>query len=208
MTLIGIDFSINKPAACIKNKSEYIFWIWPYELSQSLVDIYLENGINIFKRDDNKDKGETLSSKICYEVKNSMYLSSVIQEALQSYLNIDTYIAYEGLSYASSGDRVIQLGAYKYMLMRELINYVPLTSMYTFSPITVKSIAGCAKKGMGKKDMINKFIEVGPDCKFRNTLRNSPELFQTKKAKNWITCIDDIVDSYWILETLRKKENL
>ena len=92
--------------------------------------------------------------------------------------------------------------------MNELAKYVPLDNMFTYSPITVKSTAGCAKRGMGKADMINKFIEEGPHCIFNHVLKESPDKFKTPKSKNWITHLDDFVDAYFVLETLRKKEGL
>jgi hypothetical protein len=102
----------------------------------------------------------------------------------------------------------IQLGAYKYMLMNILRYDIPLSNMYTYSPISIKSIAGCGKKGSTKADMIDAFIKNGPDCEFRRALIEKPELFQTKKAKNWILLVDDLVDSYWAIHTIIKKENL
>lgn len=208
MTLIGFDFSINKPACCIFDGYEYTFWIWPYGVPRNILDIYVENGVNVFYRDDDKEKGDSLSSKMRYEITNADYLSQIILDSIHSYCYNNTYLSFEGLSYGSKGDVVLQLGGYKYILMQKFRQLINLNKMYTYSPITVKSVAGCAKKGMNKKDMINSFIKNGPDCKFRLTLSKYPEIFQSKKAKNWIVCIDDIIDSYWVLETLRIKEKL
>ena len=208
MNLIGVDFSINKPAACVFSNNNYYFYAWPYQLQQKYLDIYKDSGVTIIERTDTKDKGENLSSKMIYEVKNSYYLANLITNTLCQYFDIDTYFGFEGLSYASSGDVVLQLGGYKYMLMHRLSDFVPLKKMYTYSPITVKSIAGCAKRGMGKSDMINEFIQNGPDCKFRLTLSENREKFMKKGGKTWIDGVDDFVDSYFVLETLRRKENL
>ena len=82
-------------------------------------------------------------------------------------------------------------------------------TVYNLSiPITVKSIAGCAKKGMGKMEMINAFMEKGPHCIFNHELKENSQNFKNKNGKNWIAHLDDIVDSYWVLETLKVKENL
>ena len=207
MTLIGFDFSINKPASCVFHNNEYHFISWPYKLKEEIIELYTKSGVTIIPREDDKNKGETLSSKMRYEVENSKYLSSLIFITLKSYLNINTFIGFEGLSYGSSGDVVLQLGGYKYILMNELSKLVPLENMYTYSPISVKSIAGCAKKGMGKSNMIEEFIKSGPNCKFRTELSNNREKFQTVKSKNWIIHLDDIIDAFWTLKTLEKKEN-
>jgi len=206
--LIGLDFSINKPAACVLFNDKCYFYAWPYLLSEKYLEIYKKAGVTIILREDTKDKGETLTSKIVYEVKNANYLSNLIVETLKPYLNKDTYIAYEGLSYASSGDVVLQLGGYKYMLMNTFSKFVPLENMFTYSPITVKSIAGCAKRGMGKSEMIKEFIKSGPICKFRLFLYENQELFMKKGGKSWIDLLDDFVDSYFVLQTLRKKEGI
>lgn len=208
MNVIGFDFSINKPAATVFSNNKYSFYIWPYHLADKYVKAYSDHGVNVTNRTDDKDEGKDISSKMRYEVENSKYIANLITESLMSFLNIDTYLSFEGLSYGSGGDRGIQLGAYKYILMSRLSDIVPMKNMYTYSPITIKSVAECAKKGMDKKDMINRFIEIGPDSEFRTALKNTPEIFQSPKAKNWIENVDDIVDSYWAIETLRKKENL
>lgn len=208
MNIIGIDFSINKPAACVFTSGKYYFYSWPYELAEKYLYIYKTGGVTIINRIDNKDKGESLTTKMRYEVENSKYLANLITETLLCYLSRDTYLAFEGLSYGSSGDVGIQLGSYKYMLMHALTQHVPLENMFTYSPITVKSIAGCAKKGMKKTEMINEFIRNGPICKFRLSLFEKRELFMKRGERNWIDLVDDCVDSYFILETLRKKENI
>lgn len=206
MNIIGFDFSINKPAACIFANETYKFISWPYGISDKHLKVFSESGITIVERTDNKDKGNNISEKMRYEVENALYISRLIIDSIKPYLNEDTIIAFEGLSYASKGDVVLQLGGYKYILMAELSKYMSTDNMYTYSPITIKSIAGCAKKGMGKIDMINKFIEEGPDCQFRDSLRNEPDIFKTPKSKNWIVHIDDLVDAYWVIQTILKKE--
>lgn len=208
MNIIGLDFSINKPAACVLTQGCYHFISWPYDLSEKLVKLYNETGVQIIEREDNKNKGNDISAMMRYEVKNSKYLAKLIYDSLFPFLFEDTYIVFEGLSYGSSGNIGIQLGGYKFMLMNELSQRVPLDNMYTYSPITVKSVAGCAKKGMGKDEMISAFIEKGPHCIFNHELKQHPEIFKNKNGKNWITHLDDIVDSYWVLETLKVKEKL
>ena len=213
MTIIGFDFSINKPAACVyttdfPNLPTWQLYGWPFGMKQVMKDLYIKSGVNIIDREDDKEKGTDVSDLMRYGVKNSQYLSDLIRDSLMFYLNKNPYIVFEGLSYASSGAHVIQLGAYKYMLMHYLSKYVSLERMYTYSPITIKSTAGCAKKGMGKPEMINAFMNSEEDIEFRSTLINNKEKFQAGKNSNWIMHLDDIVDSYYIVKTLQLKENL
>jgi len=206
--IIGVDFSINKPAACVLSNNKYHFYLWPHKLSDKYTELFKKNGVNVIPRTDIKYIEKDISAKMRYEVQNANYIANLITETLQPFLNMNTYLSFEGLSYGSSGDRGIQLGAYKYIIMSRLSELVPLKNIYTYSPITVKSIAECAKKGMTKRDMINKFIQIGPDCKIKTALRDSAELFQSPKAKNWIENVDDIVDAYFVLETFKAKESM
>lgn len=215
MTIIGFDFSINKPAACVYTTDfpllpEWQFYGWPHGMKQSLKDLFTESGVDITDREDDKDKGKDVSDLMRYGVKNSQYLSSIIESTLFFYLKMQAsnpYIVFEGLSYGSSGSNVIQLGAYKYMLMHYLSKHVPLDRMYTYSPITIKSVAGCAKKGMGKPEMIQSFMDNGPDVPLKDALKGNPN-FKSGKNQNWVMHVDDIVDSYFIVKTLMVKENL
>lgn len=112
----------------------------------------------------------------------------------------DVFIAQEGFSYNSKGSAILDLAGYKYILMKSLAEYVPLSNMHTYAPITVKKTANCAKKGMGKEDMINEFKKQDINTKFKHILS-----FDTKKLikkTNYVECVDDIVDSYWVMKTM------
>ena len=208
MVLIGFDFSINKPAACVKVGNKYEFYGWPYGLQKKLPEIYESAGVYLTVRTDNKDKGPDVSSKMRYEVRNARYISEVIFSTLEPYLNRNTYIAFEGMSYGSSGDVILQLGGYKYMIMDKLSELVPLKNMFTYSPITVKKTAGCSKRGTPKSEVIESFISNSHKTQLREALRNERDMFLNKGGKNFIAHLDDLVDSYFVLETLREKEGL
>ncbi len=206
MNIIGVDFSINKPAICIYAKGNYYFFAWPWGLKESHKKIFQKNGVNIIDRIDDKNKGNNISSKMRYEVSNSLYLSNLIVNTIKEYLNSKTFISFEGQSYGSKGDVVLQLGGYKYLLMSKLNSYISFEKMYTYSPQTLKMIAGCSKKGKTKQDMIEAFIGTNIKSKFREALKNNKELFLNKKGINYIPVVDDLIDSYWALETFREKE--
>ena len=210
MYLIGIDFSINKPAACLldTNNNQYRFFGWPYKPQKKLPKIYSDAGVIIMDRIDDKEKGDNISSKMRYEVVNAQYISQLICSTLKSYLNRNTYIALEGLSYGSSGDVILQLGGYKYMVMSKLSELVPLKNMFTYSPITVKKTAGCSKRGLGKHAVIESFISSSYENSLKTSIKKNKELFMKKGGKNYIDHLDDLVDAYWIVETLRDKEKI
>jgi hypothetical protein len=210
--IIGVDFSINKPAITIYHNGKYKFICLPYTISDKNKNIFLNYDVEIINRSDDKDKGENISSKMRYEIINANYLADIIFKLLEPYLIKNSCIAFEGLSYGSSGDVALQLGGYKYILMNKLGIIIPFENMYTYSPLTVKATAGCSERGKKKEDMINAFIEKGPDCKLIKILKDNPNIFKKKgkgkKPGKWIDNLDDIVDSYWTLQTLVKKENI
>jgi hypothetical protein len=205
MTIIGLDFSINKPAACIYINGEYEFYSWPFGLSQKIIDIYRESGIHIIDREDEKYKGTDSSEKMRREVENAMYLSDLIITSMPDGETKDWQIVFEGISYASSGNMAIQLGGYKYVLMEAFWNEcVPWNNMTTYAPISIKKTAGCSKKGMGKKEMIDSFLENAAPNSLKYSMISNPDKFK-KKTGSWIDHLDDLVDSYWAVETFLNK---
>lgn len=206
MKIIGLDFSINKPAACLYFNNDYKFISWPFGLSEKIKDIYIESGVDIIERTDKKYVGKDSSEKMRWEVNNAIYLSQLIVTSLPEgdYMK-DLQVVFEGISYGSSGNMAIQLGGYKYILMKEFFDeLVPFENMTTYAPISIKKTANCAKKGMGKKEMIDAFIATGIDIPLRNAIEKDPSKFQ-KKTGTWIDHLDDLVDAYWAVETFQNK---
>jgi len=202
--LLSFDFSMSKPASCILFNNEYHFYAWPKDFNEKDKNIFLNAGVNIIDRIPSVSLKDIMQT----EIKNASNLSETIILSLKEYLTSINYVAFEGLSYGSHGNVILSLAGYRYIFQNDLSKYISNENIYTYSPLTIKSIAGCSKKGMTKGDMIKAFIEFGPDCKFRNTLKNNPEIFQTKRAKNWVVLIDDLIDSYWAMQTMIKKENI
>lgn len=203
--IIGLDFSINKPAACIYNGNKYDFMSWPFGLSERIKNIYKEAGVTIFDRDDIKYKGKDSSEKMRWEVNNAIYISEKIVLGVLGGNNYkESKIVFEGISYASTGNMAIQLGGYKYVLMKAFWDEeIPFENMTTYAPITLKKTAGASKKGMGKKEMIDSFLKEN-DNFLSKEINKDPSVFQ-KKTGNWIDHLDDLVDSYWAVRTYIEK---
>lgn len=201
--LLAFDFSMSKPAACMLYNNKYYFYSWP-KIDEKLKIIFRTNGVNIIDR----SEPAILKDIMQTDVRNATNLTNDIILSLKDYLPHISYVAFEGLSYASKGNVTLSLAGWRYIFQHELSSLVSLDKMYTYSPITVKSVANCAKRGMKKADMINAFIQSNISSEFRNSLEKNPELFQTKKSQAWVTHVDDLVDSYFVLKTLKVKENL
>ena len=144
---------------------------------------------------------------MAFAVRNSQYLANLIARDLNwALIRPNTRIVFEGLSFGSTGDATLQLSGYKYMLMDRLSKEVPLENMYTYAPITIKKTAGCSKRGLGKNDMIDAFLEE--DTKFGASVKSNLDLFKKKGGKNYIELLDDLVDAYWAVKTLEEKEGV
>jgi len=207
MRIIGFDFSINKPAACVYENNTYQFYSWPIGLNEKIIKIYRDSGVNLFYREDKRNFLGDSSEKMRNDVSNAVYLSNLIISSFSHKEFHNDIIVFEGLSFASKGNVVLQLGGYKYILMKEFYDKsVPWDHMITYAPITLKKTAGASKKGMGKKEMIESFLKKN-SCSFAQIINSNKNLFQ-KKTGNWIDHLDDLVDSFWAIETFKEKNKI
>lgn len=218
--LIGFDFSMNKPAMCVLHNGHLSFNIWPLNMSKKQVDLYDAYGVKSLSRNlpEMKPSKESVSKIVWEHTKRSVALGDMIADAVLSYVNYNTkedeevelYIASEGLSYGSTGDAMLNLASYKGVMLGKLYERLNgrITRLCTYPPIAVKSTAKCAtkEKRSEKNAMITAFIEDERfDTEFKRGLLLNK--FSTPK-KNYIKCVDDLVDSYWVLMTMIKKEGI
>ena len=207
MILVGLDFSCNKPACCIKIENKFYFALWPLEFDDKSIE-KLENA-NIYTYNRHRlQEGKTSSEKFRLHISMANNLSQLIMSSFKIFIeNENVIIAFEGSSFASRGDAALQLIGYRYILTNELGKLYGLNNIYTYAPLTIKSVAGCASKNKrGKNSMIEAFKNENIDHPLCQILRNSPELL--RKKTNYISGIDDLWDAYWTLKTLQIKENL
>lgn len=214
--LIGFDFSINKPAATILYNNQYFHYFWPLSVTKNQQKLYEDAEVHIYNRrmESIKTKEIENSKLVLIHTIRSTDLANLIIKDLDDFinsLNIDDYELYicsEGLSYASKGDATLNLATYKGVLLSKIYEHYDehLKRLFTYSPISLKSTAQCASKEdiKDKNKMIKKYIEQNNNIKLRLCLANG----FMKANKNYIKGIDDIVDSYWALQTMIKKENL
>ena len=200
--LIGIDFSIVKTAACVLSDNKYSFYLWPKDLSIKDINILSNVKVNILSRENIEN-----IDNVRYDIINANILSDLVIDSLLPFINKDTKIAFEGASFASKGNATISIMTWKYILIYKLSLLVPMDNIYTYYPLTVKSTAGCATKDKkGKNSMIKAFGESCSEHSLGLTIKNNPDIL--KKKVNYMTGIDDLADSYWVIQTLIKKESL
>ena len=212
--IFAFDFSMNKPAMACLIENELSFYIWPLNIDKVAQEKLDSCDINIVNRKLNpiKDKSLNESELIIEHVTRSTNLAKLIVGTILKIIrpynyNIDDIIiANEGFAFAAKGDAALDLSGYKYILMKELIDN-GFSNFKTYSPITIKSTAGCAKKGMKKDDMITALGNEDKDLHlFIHTIRDHNDIL--KKKTSYVMCVDDLADAYWCLKTVVKKEDI
>ena len=212
--IFAFDFSMNKPAMACLIENELSFYIWPLSIDKVAQEKLDSCDINIVNRKLNpiKDKSLNESELIIEHVARSTNLAKLIVGTILKIIrpynyNIDDIIiANEGFAFAAKGDAALDLSGYKYILMKELIDN-GFSNFKTYSPITIKSTAGCAKKGMKKDDMITALGNEDNDLHlFIHTIKDHNDIL--KKKTSYVMCVDDLADAYWCLKTVVKKEDI
>ena len=216
---IGFDFSINKPAATIlAPNNEYYFFAWPISLTNNANEAYASlksEYINVYNRDLDAVSDADVSELNRLHTLRSVNLANKIISDIEKFISthsenapLKIYIATEGLSYGSRGNVMLDLATYKGVFLGKIYETFKsnLAGLYTYSPITIKSIAGAAGKNNvhSKTPMIDAFLRE-PDNMFKLVLKDT-----TLKNKNnkYFACVDDIVDSYFVLKTMMIKQDL
>jgi len=215
--IVGIDFSIRSPGITIEDTNGCLnFYIFPrigrikedclHSLEKAFVQITMLNAEVALPG--KPTIGEKERSSLLDAITEIRAIANVISTNSSSgKLNEKDHVAIEGFSFGSTGNRLAQISGYqwllRYVLHQEL--GLPINNLHIYSPMTVKATAG--KGNYKKHEMIQSFIDsVDLDLQqttLWKTLKENSSQFQTKKG-NWLSPIDDICDSYWVLKTLKK----
>lgn len=228
--IIGFDFSINKPAATILYQGKYYNFIWPLELTKYENEVYSEMSMkNDFKclnrnlESISKTSTMSASAMVLEHTKRSVELAETIIRDIKKFEDevvkldkvndqLELYIVSEGLSFNSKGNSTLDLATYKAVLMSKIYEEWKDVKIYTYSPMTIKSVAGCSKKDKkgDKHAMIHAFIDENvEDCTFWQKLKDETLSRVNKKGNiDYYHCVDDIVDSYFVIKTLIYKEGI
>jgi hypothetical protein len=206
--IFAFDFSCNKPALCISIDGNISYAVFPSKVDKITEEKLNSVNVEVFNRNlEPISKNSTLSDSdlIIEQVSRAKNLANMIVSYIMKKLSeiqcpvTDAIIANEGFSFASSGNAVLDLSGYKYILMSELIDK-GFKDFRTYAPITIKKTAECSKKGMGKEDMIQAAGNADCEHPFNKAIINNPESLKKKTA--WVACVDDLADAYWCMRTV------
>ena len=205
---------MNKPAMSALINGKLSFHVWAASIDRKSMEILEDCGISVIDRGLPKMKDGMFDEHelILEHIRRSESLADMILSTIRDLLEKespdtpyeDVIISNEGFAFSAKGDAALDLSGYKYILMHTLIS-AGFRNFRTFSPITLKKTAGCSKKGLGKDDMIMALAKEDKGLHpFIDIIRESPNLLKKKTA--FVTCADDIADSYWCLKTTMEKE--
>jgi hypothetical protein len=210
---IGIDFSLNSPAVCVKNgKGEYIFIsffnfgdrIWDdtkkipkaFQVHQELIENKTILGFPYYRN----VTSDSFLIREREKLEDCRSIASLITNSLISFFGSDNaQVSLEGFSYGSTGNSFIDIVQYNSFLRSSLLETYGSDKISIFQPSHVKKLAG--KGNANKHYMIKAFQDdVLNDKDLRNT-----KLWKYVQGKDFSEKIpkplDDLVDAYFILNS-------
>lgn len=199
--IASIDFSINSTCITILTDSGYQWHHFGREKTS-----YFNLETDTFKRYlfPKRKKGDDYCSTERAKLIDAEEFCTGIVDVLSS--NDVKSVAFEGHSFNSKGNSLLELVSYQFLLRSMLKNRLSLhvDSIFFYPPITVKAFAGGAK--FKKKDMLERFVSSEDPL-----LQNNPTFIKIResmdkvlKGEEVVKPIDDLVDSYWIVKKLQQ----
>ena len=214
--IIGIDFSLNSPGFCILDRDQ-CKWISLHR-TKNIIDKMLKKDGSPFKiLNDNLNVDINIIEKKEFKgeyhiierdkIINAVYFSEVVMNLLEPYIDENTIVGMEGLSFGSSGNSLIDISMTTALVRSAIVKIIKPNNFFVISPTSIKKFA---LKGNSKKDeLYNAILEKRID-----DLRLKPFLDILKEYKDsWIKGSNkvegpcsDLVDATWI--SLFVEENL
>jgi hypothetical protein len=206
--IVGIDFSLNSPGFCILTEG-YCKWISLHRTT-NIIDKMLKKDGSPFKvLNDNDNVSINIITKKEFtgeyhekerqKILNAIYFSEVALDLLSPYLDENTTVGMEGLSFGSSGNSLIDISMTTALIRAGVVKKINPDNFFVISPTTLKKFA---VKGNAKKDeLYNKLIEdrISEDRlkPLLNILKEYKDLWIKGAGKVENPC-SDIIDATWI----------
>lgn len=207
-SIIGIDFSLNSPGICILSKGE-MKWISVHRTKNSITGMLKKAGtpftvlsktpftkINIIERETHE--GE-YHDKERSKIISSVYFADLIFREIEPYIEKDTYVGMEGISFGSRGNSLIDISMATALLRERIVNAIDPNNLLVIAPTTIKKFA---VKGNAKKDeLYEALLEKGKTDnrvnKLSSILDKNKGIWVKKSGKVDDPC-SDIIDATWI----------
>jgi hypothetical protein len=216
MYYVGIDFSINSPGICIlhanttkwlsyssgpKTKAEGTFMesvAACQDVSFNLIHATVFTQVSI----DNYSENEY--QKINKYIQRASAIKSLILDELAKLgytQGNEVHFGFEGFSYGSNTNNIIDIAIATGFLKKELIDTFENMTLSVLAPGTIKKSAGSGR--YKKKEMYDVFVENRhSDSKLESS--DFWNLCQSLRgAKKLFKPTDDLIDAYFIVNALR-----
>ena len=215
-TIIGIDFSLNGPGFCILGPTE-CKWISLHRTKNIIDNMFKKDGSPFKILNDNSNIDLNIIEKKQFKgeyhvverdkIINAVYFAEKTMELLDPYLNSDTIVGMEGLSFGSSGNSLIDISMTTALVRSAIIKKIDPNNFFVISPTTVKKFAlkGNSKKDELYNELIDKRSEDNRMTPFVSVLREYKDSWIKGPNKVESPC-SDLVDATWI--ALLVEENL
>lgn len=209
MTIIGFDFSINFPAACISHNFKTFKWVAVTNTKLSKSYLHFLEGINlefpdihIINLGEKNNKGQSYSDTERKKLQNQLLLvDTLIDAVLTKIPQKPVVVGIEGFAYGAKGNSLVDIvqttGILKKTITSRLLDN-NLAGLFIFSPSELKNAID-AKGNANKFEVFNKFMEnpkidAAKDSALAQCLNKySTELVTSKEIKS---PFPDLVDSY------------
>jgi hypothetical protein len=206
--IVGIDFSLNSPGFSILTE-DGCKWISLHRTT-NIIDKMLkkdgspfkvlgDNGtvsINIIAK---KEFTGEYHDKERQKILNAVYFSEVALDLLDPYLDENSIVGMEGLSFGSSGNSLIDISMTTALIRAGVVKRINPDNFYVLSPTTLKKFA---VKGNAKKDeLYNALLEKkADDERIKPLLKLLSEYKDTwvKGSGKVENPCSDIIDATWI----------
>ena len=209
MTIIGFDFSINYPAACISE--DFTDFSWVAVTNTKLTKSYLHfiEGVNlefpkleIINLGEKNNKGVSYSDTERRKLENQLRLvDTLIDRVLLKIKSGPVIVGIEGIAYGAKGNSLVDIvqttGILKKSIHDRLLSK-NLAGLFIFSPSELKVAIG-AKGNANKFDVVNRFLQDPKlDAVNESSLYNCLNKYKTEIITNSEikSPFSDMVDSY------------
>jgi len=212
MYIIGIDFSINYPSACISNNfKDFKFLSVINDKKVSLVkksfiidksDLYTD--ITIKTTNSDRNIGTEYHVKERNKLVNAIELvNKLVIETKKNILNEKAIVAIEGIAYGAKGNSLVDICQVTGIVRKELLDNIlssNVNNFFVISPSEMKQSIGL-KGNADKTQIFNKFLDdpmidavkESHLHKFLSEHRNHDYVFNGKEvASPW----NDMIDAY------------
>jgi hypothetical protein len=206
--IVGVDFSLNSPGFCILTDHD-CKWISLHRTTNIIDKMIKKDGSPFKVLNDNDSVSVNIIQKKEFtgeyhekerqKILNAVYFSEVALDLLSPYINENTIVGMEGLSFGSSGNSLIDISMTTALIRAGIVKKINPDNFYVISPTTIKKFA---VKGNAKKDeLYHKLIDdrISDDRlkPLLNVLKEYKDLWIKGAGKVENPC-SDIIDATWI----------